>query len=102
MTKDSKDQKSFSRTNVQSILFFSKMLNQAEQNYWLTKLKVAEIVWIIKKVRHMVKSIKKSSVVVYTDHSAAVSISRQTSLTTSRRGFSKNTLKMNSGARFLE
>ena len=83
MTKDSKDQKPFPRTDVQSILFFSKMLNQAKQNYWFTKLKVVEIVWVIKKVRHMVESIKKLSVVVYIDYSAAVSISRQISLTTS-------------------
>ena len=73
----------FSRTDVQPILFLSKMLNQAEQNYWPTELEVAGIVWVIKKVRHMVESTKKPPTVVYTDHSAAVPISRQTSLTTS-------------------
>ena len=74
---------SFPRTDVQPILFLSKMLNQAEQNYWPTELEVAGIVWVIKKVRHMVESTKKPPVVVYTDHSAAVPISRQTSLTSS-------------------
>lgn len=73
----------FPRTDVQPIMFLSKMLNQAEQNYWPTELEVAGIVWVIKKVRHMVESTKKPPTVVYTDHSAAVPISRQTSLTTS-------------------
>ena len=74
---------SFPRTDVQPIAFLSKMLNQAEQNYWPTELEVAGIVWVVKKVRHMIESTKKPPVVVYTDHSAAVPISRQTSLTTS-------------------
>ena len=60
---------SFSRIDVQSILFLSKMLNQAEQNYWLIELKVVDIVWIIKKVRHMMESIKKPFVVIYIDTS---------------------------------
>ena len=34
----------FSRTAVQPILFLSKMLNSAEQNYWPTELEVAGIV----------------------------------------------------------
>ena len=76
-------EESFPRTAVQPILFLSKMLNQAEQNYWPTELEVAGIVWVIKKVRHMIESTKKPPVVVYTDHSAAVPISRQTSLSTS-------------------
>ena len=72
----------FPRTDVQSILFLSKMLNQVEQNYWPTELEVIGIVWVIKKVRHMVESTKRPPTVIYTDHSAAIPISRQTSLTT--------------------
>lgn len=83
VAKDPGDQESFPRTDVQPIMFLSKMLNQAEQNYWPTELEVAGIVWVIKKVRHMIESTRKAPVVVFTDHSAAVPISRQTSLTTS-------------------
>ena len=83
VAKDPEKDDSFPRTDVQPILFLSKMLNQAEKNYWPTELEVAGIVWVIKKVRHMVESTKKPPVVVYTDHSAAVPISRQTSLTSS-------------------
>ena len=71
------------RTAVEPILFLSKLLNAAEKNYWPTELEVAGIVWVVKKVRHMIESSKCSPVVIYTDHSAAVPISRQTTLTTS-------------------
>ena len=73
----------FPRTSVQPIMFLSKMLNQAEQNYWPTELEVAGIVWIVKKARHMIESCKKSPTTIFTDHSAAVPISTQTSLSSS-------------------
>ena len=72
----------FNRTDVQPILFLSKMLNQAEANYWPTELEVAGLVWVVRKVRHMIESTKKPTI-IYTDHSAAVPISKQASLTTS-------------------
>ena len=78
---DSKDG-NFPRTAVQPILFFSKLLNGAEKNYWFTKLKVVEIVWIIKHVRHIIDFIKRSPTIIYTNHSAAMSIFKQTSLAT--------------------
>ena len=78
------------RTKVQLILFLSKLLNTAERNYWPTELKVAGIVWVIKRVRHMIESTKVPPIIVYTDHSAAVSISKQTSLIT----FSTNKLNL--------
>ena len=73
----------FPRTSVQPIMFLSKMLNQAEQNYWPTELEVAGIVWVVRKSRHMIESSKKPPTVVFTDHSAAVPISTQTSLSSS-------------------
>ena len=72
----------FARTDVQPILFLSKMLNQAELNYWPTELEVAGLVWVVRKVRHMIESTKNPTI-IYTDHSAAVPISKQASLTTS-------------------
>lgn len=71
------------RTAVQPIMFLSRCLNGAEKNYWPTELEVAGIVWVIRKIRHMVESTEVPPTVVYTDHSAAVPISRQTTLTTS-------------------
>ena len=83
VAKDPIGDKPFPCTDVQPILFLSKMLNQVEQNYQPTELEVAGIVQVVKKVRHMVESTKKPPVVVYIDHLAAVPISRQTSLTSS-------------------
>ncbi len=71
------------RTAVQPIMFLSKCLNTAEKNYWPTELEVAGIVWVVRKIRHMIESTEVPPVIVYTDHSAAVQISRQTTLTTS-------------------
>lgn len=73
----------FPRTAVQPIMFLSKMLNQAEQNYWPTELEVAGIVWVVRKSRHMIESSRKPPTVIFTDHSAAVPISKQTSLSSS-------------------
>ena len=72
----------FPRTDVQPIMFLSKMLNSAEGNYWPTELEVAGIVWVVRKIRHLVEA-SKGLTVIYTDHSAAVPISRQTSLSSS-------------------
>ena len=63
-------------------MFFSRCLNDVEKNYWSTKLKVVDIVWIIRKIRHMIESIEIFSIIIYIDHFVVVSISRQTTLTT--------------------
>lgn len=72
-----------SKADVQPILFLSKSINAAERNYWPTELEVAAIVWVVRKVRHMIEASEASPVIIYTDHSAAVQIARQTTLSTS-------------------
>ncbi len=79
----------FIQLNVQSILFLSRILNSAERNYWLTKLKVADLIWMIKKIHHMMKSTLKLLTIIYINHAVAVMIAKQTSLTTA------NTDKLN-------
>ena len=76
----SKDFNKLARTNVQSILFLSRYLNIVEHNYWPTKLEIADVVWIVKKIRHMIEFSLKSFVIIYTNYSAVVLISRQTIL----------------------
>lgn len=71
------------RTDVQPIMFLSKLINSAERNYWPTELEVAAIVWVVRKIRHLIEASEAPPVIVYTDHSAAVQISRQTTLSTS-------------------
>ena len=86
---DSKND-NFSRIVVQPILFLSKVLNDAERNYWFTKLKIVEIVWVVKHVRYMIDFIKRLSIIIYTNHSTAMLIFKQTSLVT----FSTNKLNL--------
>ena len=69
------------RTRIRPIMFLSKLLTDAERNYWPTELEVAGLVWTVRKVRHLIES-SKSKVVVYTDHSASVDIAKQGSLAT--------------------
>ena len=78
---DSKND-NFSRIVVQSILFFNKLFNDVEKNYWFTKLKIVEIVWMIKHVRHMIDFIKQSFIIIYINYSTMMSIFKQTSLAT--------------------
>lgn len=71
------------KKDVQAIMFLSKSINTAERNYWPTELEVAAIVWVVRKIRHMIEASEVPPAIIYTDHSAAVQISRQTTLTTS-------------------
>ena len=68
------------RSQVRPVLFLSRLLKDAETRYWPTELELAGIVWVLRKVRHMIESAPET--IVYTDHGAALGISKQTSLTT--------------------
>ena len=69
------------KSQIRPILFLSRLLKDAETRYWPTELELAGIVWVLTKTRHMVESAPHT--VVYTDHGAALGISKQTSMTTS-------------------
>ena len=69
------------RTSIQWILFLNRLLFFAEIKYWLIELEVENLVWILRKIRHIMKSSISSSI-IYTDHDASLSIAKQTSLTT--------------------
>lgn len=70
------------RSEIQSVMFLSKQLSEAEIRYWSTELEVAGVVWIVRKLRHLIESCKKSPTLVFTDHSATVGLVKQTSLIT--------------------
>ena len=74
---DSLNDVTYSRTVIQSIMFFSRCLNDVEKNYWSTKLKIIDIVWIIRKIKHMIESIEIFSIIIYTNHFVVVFINRQ-------------------------
>ena len=73
----------FNKKNIQFILFLSKQLFSAEKKYWSIELKIADVVWIAKKIRHLIKSSKKSFTMIFTDHSATIDLMNQIFLITS-------------------
>jgi hypothetical protein len=70
-----------SKLKIELILFLSRQLKSVEKNYWSTKLEIIEIVFIIRKIRHMIKFFKKSTI-LFTDHESVLRIVKQTSLFT--------------------
>src|SRR6266511_3884263 len=58
---------------IQPILFLSKLLTGAESRYWPTELEVVCLVWTVRKIRYLILGFT-SLTIVYTDHSAIISI----------------------------
>ena len=67
--------------SMESILFLSWLLINAEIKYWSTELKVTDLVWVVKKIRHMIEA-AELPIIVYTDHSVTVFIICQTFMNT--------------------
>ena len=70
------------RKDVEPIMFLSRMLTPAEEKYWPTELEMAGLVWLVKRIRHLIEAAKHVTI-IYTDHAANPSIARQTKLTSS-------------------
>jgi hypothetical protein len=77
------------KDDIQSIMFLSRLLTTIEKNYWSIELETAELIWIIKKVRHLIQSSKKS-VIIQTDHAVIMNICKQTFIT-----FINSAMRMN-------
>lgn len=58
---------------MQPILFLFRLLTAAKKNYWPTELEIAGFVWVIKKLRHLVK-LSRQSVIIQTDNLAILDI----------------------------
>ena len=69
----------FKKIDIQLILFLSRLLTNPETKYWSTELKMIELVWVVKRTRHMIESVKKITI-IFTDHVVNVSIVKQTTL----------------------
>ena len=67
---------------VQSILFLSKLFTNAETQYWSTELKITCMIWIIKKIHHMINKFLTKTV-IWTDHSIILQILKQTTFSSS-------------------
>ena len=69
-------------TAIDPILFLSKCLSPAESRYWPTELEMAGVVWTVRKVHHMIRAARLTTI-IWTDHSAIPSIAAQTKLSSS-------------------
>ena len=69
------------KRRVLSILFLSQLLTFVETRYWSTELKMIELIWILKKIRHLIE-FSKQFTIIYTNHETALNIVKQISLTT--------------------
>lgn len=58
--------------DMEPILFLSRRVNDAESRYWPIELEVASLVWVTRKVRHIIEACE-APIIVYTDHSATSS-----------------------------
>ena len=63
-------------------MFLSKRFSFVETKYWLTKFEIIGVIWIIKKMRHFIKSCKKSPMSIFTNHAIIAEIVNQIFLTT--------------------
>lgn len=52
-----------SSTLMQPILFLSRLLIAAKKNYWPTELEIARFVWVIKKLRYLVKLLRQNVII---------------------------------------
>ncbi len=87
--KNSNESIIFNKSNIEFIMFLSKILTTAKTRYWSIELKIIDVIWIVKKVRHLIKSFRKSLTMIFTNHSAIAEIIKQTFL------ISFNTNKLN-------
>ena len=57
------------------------MLTSIEIKYWFTKLKIVELMWLIKRIRHMIEIVNVTSqIIIYTNYSIIINIVKQTKL----------------------
>ena len=70
-------------------MFLSKLLSMTESHYWSTELETADLIWTVKKIKHLINFINKLLTITYTDHSAVILIVKQMTL------LSFNTDKLN-------
>ena len=78
-----------SRFSLQPILFLSRFFTLVERNNWPKKLEIVGFIWVIRKVRHIVKS-SRAKVIIQIDHTAIFNILTQSSIT-----FMTSTMQMN-------
>lgn len=49
-------QESPNQKSMKPILFLSRLLTDTETRYWPTELEIAGLVWVVKKIRHIIEA----------------------------------------------
>ena len=70
-----------SRHVIKSVLFLSRLVINVESKYWSIELEIVDIVWVLKKIKHIVE-VSSSKTIMYTDHDSALNIVNQIMMTT--------------------
>ena len=70
-----------SRKAIELVLFLNRLLIDVETKYWFTELKLVDIVWIFKKVRHMIDFFEQEFTVIFIDHDVVLNIIKQIKMT---------------------
>ena len=70
------DKNYFSRKSLKSILFLSRLFIETKTRYWSTKLKFVDIVWMFKKIRHLIKFFVIITI-IYIDHDVVLNLIKQ-------------------------
>ena len=76
------DKRYSSRKVIKSIFFLSRLLIDVETRYWFTKLKLVDIVWVFKKIRHFVDFSKQNFTIIFTNHDVVLEITKQINMIT--------------------
>ena len=91
----------FSRDSIESILFLNRLMIFVESRYWSTKLKLVDIVWVLKKIRHMIEVVDfVLLIVVYIDHDFVLRIVKQ--ITLSINSIDKLNLRLIRASNYLQ
>ena len=75
------DKKYSFRKFIEFILFFNRFLIDVEIKYWSIELKLVDIIWMFKKIKHLIDSFEQRFIVIFTNHDATLKLAKQTSLT---------------------
>ena len=67
----------FKQEKIQSIMFLNRMFIIVEKRYWSTKLKMIDLIWVMRKARHIIET-SQHFIIVFTNHVVNAFIIKQT------------------------
>ena len=75
------DKKIFIKNNIEFILFFNKIFTLIEIKYWFTKLKIVDLIWLVKKIRYIIEIVVVTfQIIIYINYSIITNIVKQTKM----------------------